>query len=295
MIGKVPFLPRVLGLAGLLPQIACVAVLYFGPSEWREPATLIAFAYAALIFTFLGGTWWGIAASAPAAERRRTLGWVWIAAVLPSLIALAAFLPLVFDLVWPEPSLVALGGAILFSPLVDRALGPLAPRWWLALRVPLSLGLGSLTIAAALAWTGILDARHARTVEFGAEASRQPQPPHLEIRLQAPRRIGEGCRAVLLDAEMGDPGEEVARDRHRDEDPPVRGRQCEDAERDHESCADIMQRPRMRLGMFAQIKGPEFGEGRIGPGHARQLAFPFGIGQAQLEVNRLGNESGQRA
>ena len=151
MIGKVPFLPRVLGLAGLLPQIACVAALYFGPNAWREPATLIAFAYAALIFTFLGGTWWGIAASAPAAERRRTLGWVWIAAILPSLIALAAFLPLVFDLAWPEPSLVALGGAILFSPLVDRALGPLAPRWWMALRVPLSLGLGSLTIAAALA------------------------------------------------------------------------------------------------------------------------------------------------
>ena len=151
MIGKVPFLPRVLGLAGLLPQIACVAALYLGPNVWREPATLIAFAYAALIFTFLGGTWWGIAASAPAAERRRTLGWVWIAAILPRLIALAAFMPLVFDLAWPEPSLVALGGAILFSPLVDRALGPLAPRWWMALRVPLSLGLGSLTIAAALA------------------------------------------------------------------------------------------------------------------------------------------------
>ena len=44
-----------------------------------------------------------------------------------------------------------LGGAILFSPLVDRALGPLAPRWWMGLRIPLSLGLGSLTIAAALA------------------------------------------------------------------------------------------------------------------------------------------------
>ncbi len=70
--------------------------------------------------------------------------------MLPSLIALAAFLPFVFDLIWPEPSLVALGGAILFSPLVDRALGPLAPRWWLALRIPLSLGLGALTIAAAL-------------------------------------------------------------------------------------------------------------------------------------------------
>lgn len=150
-MSPVPRLPRLLGLAGLLPQMACVAALYFGPPDWREPTVLLGFAYAALIFAFLGGTWWGIAASAPAAERRRALGWVWVAAVLPSLIALAAFLPFVFGWVWPEPSLVALGGGLLFSPLADRALGPLAPRWWMSLRMPLSLGLGSLTIAAALA------------------------------------------------------------------------------------------------------------------------------------------------
>ena len=148
---SVPALPRWLGLAGLLPQLTCVAVLYAGPAEWREAALAIAFAYAALILSFLGGMWWGIAAAAPAAQRRKALGWLWIAAVLPSLVALACFLPWALDWAWPEPSLVMLGGALLVSLGVDAKLGALAPRWWMALRVPLSTGLGLATIAAALA------------------------------------------------------------------------------------------------------------------------------------------------
>ena len=148
---SVPALPRWLGLAGLLPQFTCVAVLYAGPAEWREAALAIAFAYAALILSFLGGMWWGIAAAAPAAQRRRTLGWLWIAAVLPSLVALACFLPWALDWAWPEPSLVMLGGALLVTLGVDAELGALAPRWWMTLRVPLSTGLGLATIAAALA------------------------------------------------------------------------------------------------------------------------------------------------
>jgi len=148
---SVPALPRWLGLAGLLPQFTCVAVLYAGPAEWRESALAIAFAYAALILSFLGGMWWGIAAAAPAAQRRRTLGWLWIAAVLPSLVALACFLPWALDWAWPEPSLVMLGGALLVTLGVDAELGALAPRWWMTLRVPLSTGLGLATIAAALA------------------------------------------------------------------------------------------------------------------------------------------------
>ncbi len=148
---SVPALPRWLGLAGLLPQFTCLAVLYAGPAEWREAALAIAFAYAALILSFLGGMWWGIAAAAPAAQRRKALGWLWIAAVLPSLVALACFLPWALDWAWPEPSLVMLGGALLVTLGVDAKLGALAPRWWMTLRLPLSTGLGFATIAAALA------------------------------------------------------------------------------------------------------------------------------------------------
>lgn len=150
-MGDVPGLPRWLGLSGLLPQLACLAVLVAGPAEWRAAAQAIAFAYAALILSFLGGTWWGIAAAAPAAQRRRTLGWVWVAAVTPSLVALACFVPWALGLTWPEPSLVMLGGALLVSLGADAKLGALAPPWWMALRVPLSLGLGLLTIGVALA------------------------------------------------------------------------------------------------------------------------------------------------
>lgn len=148
---SVPALPRWLGLAGLLPQFTCVAVLYAGPAEWREAALAIAFAYAALILSFLGGMWWGIAAAAPAAQRRKALGWLWIAAVLPSFVALACFLPWALDWAWPEPSLVMLGGALLVTLGVDAKLSALAPRWWMTLRVPLSTGLGLATIATALA------------------------------------------------------------------------------------------------------------------------------------------------
>ncbi|MDG5746712.1 DUF3429 domain-containing protein [Qipengyuania sp. XHP0207] len=147
----VPSLPRLLGLAGLLPQLACVIALYAGPDEWRYTAQAIAFGYAALIFSFLGGMWWGIAAMAPAAENRKTLGWVWVAAVAPSLIALFAYLPWVFGQTWPEPSLIMLGAGILMSLAVDAKLRALAPNWWMSLRVPLSLGLGLATVAAALA------------------------------------------------------------------------------------------------------------------------------------------------
>ncbi|HAG38034.1 MAG TPA: DUF3429 domain-containing protein, partial [Erythrobacter sp.] len=52
---------------------------------------------------------------------------------------------------WPEPSLIMLAGGLLVSLGFDAKLNSLAPPWWMALRVPLSIGLGLLTLAAALA------------------------------------------------------------------------------------------------------------------------------------------------
>lgn len=150
-MGSIPALPRWLGLAGLLPQVACVGVLYAGPHEWSAAALALGIAYAALILSFLGGTWWGIAAAAPAAQRRKALGWLWTAAIMPSLVALACFVAWVLGKAWPEPLLVMLAATLLLSLGVDARLGALAPRWWMALRVPLSVGLGLLTLAAALA------------------------------------------------------------------------------------------------------------------------------------------------
>lgn len=144
-------LPRIaygLGLAGLLPQIAVVAVLASGDLAGRYVALALGYAYAALILSFLGGLWWGLAAKTESPPR-----WMWFAAVAPSLVALASAWPWAVGLAWPGPSLVTLGVALIAALGVDGALVRLAiaPPGWMRLRVPLSLGLGVLTILAALA------------------------------------------------------------------------------------------------------------------------------------------------
>ena len=65
---------------------------------------------------------------------------------LPSLLAVALFLPWTFGWEWPGPALMYLGALIIASPLVDRALG-YAAKDFFSLRVQLSTGLGLLTIA----------------------------------------------------------------------------------------------------------------------------------------------------
>lgn len=141
---------RFLGFAGLMPQLACVAAAWFGPPKWRWSALAIGWAYAALILSFLGGIWWGLAAGAPD-EGRRAPQWLWVAAITPSLLALMTFLPWVFGVAWPGPSLYLLGGAIVLSILVDARLVTVRPGWWMALRIPLSLALGAATIFLGLA------------------------------------------------------------------------------------------------------------------------------------------------
>jgi hypothetical protein len=144
---RVPAPARLLGFAGLSPQIAVVAVQLTRDPHWLFSAEAIGFAYAALIFSFLGGLWWGLAAMRPDAP-----GWVYGAAVMPSLIALVSAWPWASGAPWPGPSLILLGLAIAASPLVDRRLVAIgvAPDWWLRLRVPLSIGLGGLSLLVGL-------------------------------------------------------------------------------------------------------------------------------------------------
>lgn len=145
--GHLPASARWLGYAGLLPQAAAAAVVA-SRSEWRYPAITMAYAYSALILSFLGGLWWGLAARQPA----NAPGWTWVAAVAPSLIALASAAPWVLGGTWPGPSLVLVGTSILASVVVDYGFQNvgLAPEGWIGLRAPLSICLGFLTIAIAL-------------------------------------------------------------------------------------------------------------------------------------------------
>ncbi|WP_309621365.1 DUF3429 domain-containing protein [Novosphingobium sp.] len=148
-MNAIPFYPRTLGLAGLLPQFACLAALTLGPQEWRFAALALAWGYAALIFSFLGGLWWGIAATR-LHSKVPVPDWLWLAAIAPSLIAFVTYVPWVFAAEWPQPSLVLLGLGLLGSLAVDWRIAPLCPPWWLRLRVPLSVGLGVSTLLIAL-------------------------------------------------------------------------------------------------------------------------------------------------
>lgn len=135
------------GLAGLLPQLAClVLALRDGESHWFALAA--GCCYAAIILSFLGGLWWMAALLAGLRE-----AWIYALAVAPSLVGWAALLPWCIGWRWPGPSLVALGLALLGSPLVDAALARrmAMPPGWLRLRGILASGLGLLTLAIATA------------------------------------------------------------------------------------------------------------------------------------------------
>lgn len=140
-------LPRIalfLGIAGLAPQ-AISLLATFNEAD-RYIGLAAGYFYAALIFSFLGGLWWGVAAS-----RKDAPEWLYVAAVVPSLIAFATGIPWMTGAEWPGPSLGVLGMGILASILVDRALFKqgLIDRTVLLLRFGLSFSLGLLTLLLA--------------------------------------------------------------------------------------------------------------------------------------------------
>lgn len=157
-VGRSAFL---LGFAGLLPQVAAVALIVVGrgyPTDlaWI-PFTLgfgLAVLYPAAILSFLGGIWWGFAMRRSAGQARLVA-----LAVMPSLagVACAAATAILYNSPAAGLPLIALGVSIVATLIVDRRLvvrGE-APVNWLRLRVPLSLGLGLLTISAGIVAGGI--------------------------------------------------------------------------------------------------------------------------------------------
>ena len=151
-VGRTP--PRaalVLGYAGLLPPLVAISVeaLFRAPDLAGLPPVMAiaALGYIALILSFLGGQWWGIAATRIAPERL----WGWLAmAVAPSLVAAGAFFS-----GWlaapPRGTAMVLAAALTASLLGDRRLekAGLGPPWWMTLRIPLSCGLALEALAVA--------------------------------------------------------------------------------------------------------------------------------------------------
>jgi len=146
---KPNFWVQVLGAAGLLPLVAVLVVVLGDFSlGLKAAALLIGFGYAALILSFLGGLWWGLAAAAEGRAPR----WLWAAAVVPSLWAFFVGVPMALGRLEPQAGLVVVGVGLVAALLVDRALAArrLAPVWWMGLRVPLSLGLGGMSVVVGV-------------------------------------------------------------------------------------------------------------------------------------------------
>lgn len=137
------------GYCGLLPQILA-AILVFTDSEYRWTGLAAAYGYAALIFSFLGGIWWGFGMTARKTDA--AAGPIFILAVAPSLISFATYLPWIWGWEWPGPSLAWIGIFLIASPLADRWLQHRChlPAGWMKLRWHLSLGLGGLTLLLAI-------------------------------------------------------------------------------------------------------------------------------------------------
>ena len=147
-----PVLPNaalIAGYAGLLPQVIAAAML-FSSDELRCIGLASAYGYAAFIFSFLGGIWWGF--GVVARNDVAPAGSIFAAAVAPSLIAFLSYLPWIWGLDWPGPSMLLIGTCLMLSPLVDGWLQSQCdlPSGWMRMRWVLSLGLGGLTLALGL-------------------------------------------------------------------------------------------------------------------------------------------------
>lgn len=140
---QIPLAPLVLGIAGLIPPLVGAVVAYGDIGSFGPVAGGFILVYGALILSFLGGSWWGLA------SRAERPSWLLMGlAVAPSIAAWG---------ILSMRSTVAAGlwiaGLILISPVVDTLIAGrgLVPGWWLRLRVPLSIGLAVL-IALSVWW-----------------------------------------------------------------------------------------------------------------------------------------------
>lgn len=135
---------RMLGFAGLLPQLLALLVTATGV----DPAmgAMIAFAYAVLIVSFLGGIWWGFAMRSGRRQPQLAL-----LAVAPTLTAFALVVARMIGL-RADWALAAIAAVLMLTLMVDRLFvdDSVAPPGWMGLRTPLTAGLAGLTLLTAL-------------------------------------------------------------------------------------------------------------------------------------------------
>ena len=128
--GSVPKPAWVLGIAGLLPFVACATALQVGPPELFEPAYAALIGYSVAILSFMGGVQWGLAMRSDANGQWLAYG----ASVVPALLGWAALLsPPAVQL----PALAA-GFTLLLMYDLSAVRRGTAPVWYRQLRWPLT-------------------------------------------------------------------------------------------------------------------------------------------------------------
>lgn len=144
-----PRLAILLGYAGLIPFISGAIGIWITPAAWRADVLTALLHYAAVILAFMGAIHWGLAMARErqddAAHRQlglsvlpALLGWLAISNGLPALLALG----------------VLFAGFIgLYLADVHAARLELAPRWYPALRKPLT---AVVLVSLLAAWLGVL-------------------------------------------------------------------------------------------------------------------------------------------
>lgn len=139
----IPRAPLLLGLAGLIPFLACAVAALSGGTPLAAWEDVIALRYGIVILAFMSGVLWGFATRAEG--RRAAIGYG--LSVLP---ALWAFFTTLGDVSQGLAALIAGFAALL---LLDRHFWRqgLTPAWWMRLRVLLtSVVVVSLTLVLVL-------------------------------------------------------------------------------------------------------------------------------------------------
>jgi hypothetical protein len=131
MKSSIPLPALLLGFAGLIPPVVLTAVALLDLGLFAPSTPGFVRTYAAVILSFIGGSWWAFAL-----REERPSALLLTMAVLPSLAGWAAIF-------WffPPQALFALAAMLVLTLAVDALLvrRRLASRWWMKLRVPLSL------------------------------------------------------------------------------------------------------------------------------------------------------------
>lgn len=138
-------LARALGYGGLLPFAAAAAlVVLLPPGDWHTLAGKVLVTYGAVILSFLGGIVWGLTLRQTSLTGQQA-GREFVYSVCPSLFGWVALL-------LPARAGFGLLAACVCAAFVHDALMArqhALPRWFLALRLQLSLGaVSALSLAA---------------------------------------------------------------------------------------------------------------------------------------------------